>query len=214
MSIASWKARAGIALVLASVVMPTASAQDGAGGGTGGGGAAAGNNAPVLISLQATQVAGKKFRIFGQVADETPASCSVTITGAASGAAQCDSGGNFSVVLEVPTLGEITVVASDGQWSSTAAGLMLTNGAPTITIRAVRRQNTWTFSGTVSDEAPAGLTVTLSGGSGVNGLSTTVAADGSWSISVAGLLTAGGTATATVTDWYGLTGSASTPFGG
>ena len=44
------------------------------------------NNAPVIISLQQQQVAGQKFRIFGSVADETPQSCGVVISGAASDA--------------------------------------------------------------------------------------------------------------------------------
>jgi hypothetical protein len=217
---APWKMRAGlaVALVLSAVFIPMAGAQDGTGGGVSTPGTimmsgAATVNPPVIISLQATQVAGKKFKISGRVADDTPASCSVTITGAATGTAQCDSAGNFSTTLDVPNLGEITAVASDGQLSSAAAGLTLTNAAPAITVRAIRRLNTWTFSGFVTDEAAAGLTVTLSGGAGVNGLSATVAADGSWSVSVTGLLGAGGTATATVTDWYGQTASASTPYG-
>ena len=206
MSLASRQSRAGIpvALVFACVCASPAYGQESKVGG--------GNTAPVIIALEATQVAGKKFRIFGRVADDTPASCRVTFSGAASGTAACDAAGDFSGVFDVKAIGEVTAVASDGQLSSDPAGLALTNEAPTISIRAIRNLRTWTFSGTVTDEAPAGLTVSLTGVGGTP-LSATVAADGTWSISVTGLLSAGGTATATVTDWYGLTGSASTPFG-
>jgi hypothetical protein len=201
--IASWKLRALVASFIAIASVPHACADD----------AVAGNGAPIIVSLTAAQVPGKKFRISGRVADETPASCSVSITGAATGGAQCDASGSFSVTCDVPTLGDITVIASDGQLSSTPAGLTLGNVAPTTTITAVKNGGQWTFSGSVADEAPAGLTVTLSGAPGINGRTVTVAANGSWSISVIMFAQVQGIATAKVTDWYGLTGQASTPFG-
>jgi hypothetical protein len=172
------------------------------------------NNPPVIVSLQATQVPGRKFQIYGRVADETPASCGVVISGAASGVLLCDAGGNFSGVFDVPTLGQITAVAGDGQLSSRPAVLNLTNAAPTISnFTAVGGpNNTWTFSGTVGDEAPGGLTVTLSGPTGVQGATATVANDGSWSVTLTLPAGTSGNVTATVTDWYGDTASAYTSF--
>jgi hypothetical protein len=207
MSLAWWNVRAGAlaALAVAWIAPAPANGQDSKVGGDT-------NTPPVIVGLDATQLAGKKFRISGRVADNTPGSCTVKLSGAASGSAACDSTGKFSGVFDVPAIGEVIAVASDGELSSEPAARQLTNDAPTITIKAVRNLRTWTFSGTVGDEAPAGLTVTLTGcGTGSN--STTVAADGSWSISLTGLPAAGGTANATVTDWYGLTGSARTPWG-
>jgi hypothetical protein len=170
---------------------------------------------PVITGLSATQVPGQKFTISGRVADNNPGSCTVTISGVASGTTTCDAQGDFSVTLAVPTLGNISVVASDGTLNSTAAGLNLINGAPGITMQAVRNGAQVTFSGSVADEAPAGLTVTLSGTRAVNGRTATVAADGSWSITVtilAGNGGSGGNVTATVTDWYGQTGQAYTSY--
>jgi len=206
-SIASRKLRAvAVSLFVAFAFTPVVRSDDSARVG-------GGNSAPIIVSLNATQVPGKKFRISGRVADETPASCTVSIKGAATGDARCDDSGNFSVVCDVPTLGDITVVASDGQLTSTLVGLTLGNAAPTTTLSAVKSGAQWTFSGTVADEAPAGLTVVLSGAPGINGRTATVAANGTWSITVTLLSQVQAIATAKVTDWYGLTGQATTPFG-
>jgi hypothetical protein len=195
-------------LLIAFTIVPVVHSDD-----VGGGSGSSGNQAPVIVSLTAVQVPGKKFRISGRVADETPASCGVVISGAASGVTLCDANGNFDAIYDVATPGDITAIAGDGQLSSTPVGLTLGNAAPTTTIRAVRSGGQWTFSGTVTDEAPAGLTVTLSGAPGLNGRTATVAADGTWSITLILFSQAQGIANATVTDWYGLTGRASTPFG-
>jgi hypothetical protein len=179
---------------------PTGGAVDG-GGGTR-------NVAPVISSITAVQVAGQKFRIYGKVTDDTPATCGVTLSGATSGVVQCDASGNFDGVFDVATPGPATAVASDGQLQSAAVNLNLGNAAPTITMTITHGPNgAVTFSGKVTDEVPTGLVVTLTGGPGVSG-SAIVLADGSWSTTITLAEGATGTATATVTDWYGLTGTA------
>jgi len=208
MSLSSWKVRAGLPAGLLIVLLgaPVAPADDVAGGGA--------NAAPVILTLNAVQIPGKKFRIYGTVRDETPGSCGVVVTGAAGGTVLCDSTGAFTGDFDVAAPGQITAVAGDGQLSSAPATLTLANNAPTTTVRCRRLGNNFTFSGTVTDEAPAGLTVTLSGFTGLNGTTATVTANGTWSVTVTLSQFASGTATAKVTDWYGLTGQASTPFGG
>jgi hypothetical protein len=168
----------------------------------------------MIISLNAEQLPGKKFRIFGTVADNTPQSCSVAITGAATGSAGCDASGNFSKVFDVAAPGRITAIATDGTFLSDSAIHDLTNVAPTINdfIAVGGPNNTWTFSGTVGDEAAMGLTVTLSGPPGVQGASALVQANGTWSITLTLAPGTGGMVTATVTDWYGLTGYGYTSF--
>jgi hypothetical protein len=203
MAIASWKMRAAFAaallLLLASVESATAQG---------------GNNAPMIVGLEAVQVPGAKFRIYGRVADETPGSCSVTISGAASGTLLCDSNGNFDGIFNVPVMGGIIIFAYDGQLYSDGSAFPLANAAPTTTISAVHGFGySWTISGVVTDEARAGLTVTLTGPPGINGRTATVLANGTWSITATLGPRAQGIATATVTDWYGLTGSASTYIG-
>jgi hypothetical protein len=203
MTVASWKMRASFAATVLVVLALVESAT-----------AQGGNNAPVIVGLDVAQVPGAKFRISGRVADETPGSCSVAIAGAATGTLLCDSNGNFSGIFSVPVLGGITVVASDGQLFSDGAAIMLGNAAPTTTITATHGTGgNWTFSGTVTDEAPAGLTVTLAGPGAIQGRTATAQANGTWSVTVNLRAGVQGTVTATVTDWYGLTGSASTYFG-
>jgi hypothetical protein len=199
MLIASWKVRAGLPVALVLAWAGTAVHGD-----TG-----AGQN-PVITSISAVQIPGQKFVISGTVADDTPGSCSVTLTGAANGTVSCNAQGGFSGTFDVPTLGEATAIASDGTGSSDPVSLTLSNAAPKVSCAPVLGAgNILTISGKVTDEAPAGLTVILSGTRAVNGLSAIVLANGTWS-TVANI-PAGthGTITAKVTDWYGLTGTGS-----
>lgn len=173
------------------------------------------NNPPMIVSLQQQQIAGQRYRIFGRVADETPQSCGVVISGAASGVVLCDASGNFDGVFSVATPGQIQAVAGDGSAQSGQSVLNLTNDAPTVGnfIAVQGPNNAWTFSGTVTDEAPGGLTVTLAGPTGVQGASAVVQVNGNWSITLSLAPGTSGTVTATVSDWYGRTGSATTLFG-
>lgn len=212
MSSSLWKVRAqiGVAFVLLFSSLPAFGQLTVPPIKKGGGG----NNPPVLLSLAAEQVPGQRYRIYGRVADETPASCGVVITGATNGVALCDGSGNFDAIFNVPAPGMINAVVGDGQLQSGASVLALTNVAPTVGgfTAVLGAENTWTFSGTVGDEAKVGLTVTLSGPVGVQGASTTVQANGTWSITLTLPAGTGGNVTATVTDWYGLTGAAYTTF--
>lgn len=167
-----------------------------------------------ITSLSALQVPGRKFRISGQVTGMRPdSSCGVSITGAATGVAMCNSSGNFDATFDVPTPGPIQAIAGDGQNQSAPVGASLVNNAPTVTVQAVQGTgNAWTFSGTVGDECPAGLVVSLSGPPGVNGATATVLDGGAWSVTVTLGPNAAGMVTATVTDWYSLTGSGQTYF--
>src|SRR5262245_51410159 len=81
MFLPQWRGRAGTtaaALLFVLSLCPSAPAQLPPPAGKGIGSNA--NNPPVIISLDATQVAGRKFRIFGRVADETPGNCGVVIS--------------------------------------------------------------------------------------------------------------------------------------
>jgi hypothetical protein len=222
MVLATWKVRA----VLAAGLVVTAGLASPANGqfrppsgppmgGGGGGNLNPPNASPILDSLNAIQVPGRKFRISGHVTDDTPGQCGVTITGAANGVAMCDASGNFDAIYDVATPGAITAVAGDGQLQSVPVQTNLVNNAPTVGnfIAVQGPGNAWTFSGTVGDECPAGLVVTLSGPPGVNGATATVLASGSWSVTVTLAPNTGGFVTATATDWYSLTGSAMTYFG-
>jgi hypothetical protein len=172
------------------------------------------NTRPSITGLNATQVPGKKFRFTGTVSDNTPASCVVVFSGAASGVAMCNASGQFDGTFDVQTLGVVTAVANDGSQNSNPVNRTLTNNAPTVTVQAVQGpNNTWTFSGTVVDEAPAGITVVLNGCAGVNGQTVTVLANGTYSLALTLSPTASGFVNATATDHFGATGSGQTYFG-
>jgi len=214
MSPTSWMLRAVLAsgLLVALALTPTASAQPGFGGD--GGNVSGPNRAPVISSFAFEQVPGQKFRFHGRVSDETPGTCAVVIAGAANVIAMCDASGNFDVTSNVASPGTITATPGDGTLTGAQITRNLTNDPPTCSIIAVQGpNNTWTFSGYVGDECPQGLVVTLSGPAGVNGATATVQAGGAWSVTLTLAPTASGFVTATVTDWYGLTGSSTTYFG-
>ena len=206
-------APAAVAQDYTPITPPSSPPPPSGGGGGSGGGGTSGNVAPVISSITAVQVAGQKFRIYGKVTDDTPSSCGVVLSGAASGVVLCDSSGNFDGVFNVATPGPATAVAGDGQLQSAPVNLALANAAPMTTVTAVHGANgIVTFSGKVTDEVPAGLTVTLAGGPGLGGTFATVLADGTWSVSVTLPIGASGMVAATVTDWYGLTGTGYTTY--
>ena len=159
------------------------------------------------------QVAGQKFQISGTVTDENPGGCVVVFSGAANAYVTCDASGNFSGTFDVPTPGQATGVAGDGVQSSQPVNVNLANAAPTTTCTAVpAKGGLLTVSGRVTDEVPAGLVITLSGSRAVNGRTAIVLADGTWSLTVNIVVGSHANVTAKVTDWYGLTGQATTSY--
>jgi hypothetical protein len=222
MSLYSRKVRAGglAALVVVLMAAPSALAQGSINGPPlpppppvpRGGGFGTVNTAPVISSITAVQVAGQKFHIYGKVTDDTPGSCGVVVSGAASGVVLCDASGNFDGVFDVTTPGAATAVAGDGQLQSAPVNLNLGNAAPTISMTITHGANgVLTISGHVGDEVPAGLVVTFTGNNGISG-SAIVLADGSWSSTATVPDGATGTVTANVSDWYGLTGTATATY--
>jgi hypothetical protein len=142
------------------------------------------------------------------VADETPGSCGISVTGAAEGVAIADVHGNFDAVFDVMSPGGATLTAGDGRMQSQPINLMLANNAPTVTVSAQRQANVWVLSGKVTDEAPGGLQVRLSGSKTVAGLTATVQANGTWSVAVADKDLDLRSVVATVADWYALESAA------
>jgi hypothetical protein len=79
-----------------------------------------------------------------------------------------------------------------------------TSSPPVISgFQATHSGNYWTFSGTVIDQNPAGLTVTFGGLPSLQGRVATTNGSGSFSLTVQLQPGEGGTATAQTTDWAG-----------
>lgn len=200
-----------VALFAAALGLESPFAREVAAQGKGGG--KGGNRPPVITEIYAVQIPGNKFRVFGTVEDEYPAGCSVTFGGVGAGTTACDNRGVFDVELNIASLGNLTATPGDGIQGGAAETVTLGNDAPEVTITAQPVGGQWVFSGTVSDEAPAGLIVVLTGPEGVNGAWTTVTTNGTWQITLNLAPGASGFVTANVEDWYGEEDSATTLFG-
>jgi hypothetical protein len=166
------------------------------------------DTAPAL-TMNLAYGANKTVILSGKVTDAQAGGMVVTFSGVVSGTATTDANGNYSVTLTPTALGQITATTTD-VWglTSSAATVTVTNTAPTITLTAVQHGNIWTFSGRVTDEYAPGLVVTFSGPGAINGQTTTVNTDGTFSLCVMLTSSDAGWVTASVTDWWGLAATA------
>jgi hypothetical protein len=113
----------------------------------------------------------------GSVSDDHPEHDTVTFTGMASGSVMPDMNGNFDFFTTGFGLGTVTAVAMKYPGNQSApVNAMISSGAPTITSFQVIHSGpgTWTFQGSVSDEAPMGIEVQFGGNCWVAGLTATV----------------------------------------
>lgn len=181
------------------------------------------NAAPVIDSFFISQhLPNRQVVVMGHVTDDST-QVTVNFTGVATGTVMVDGLGNFTATLTATQLGQITAVATDNgagdntrfmpssPLSSAPATVTLTNVAPVIQNFTATQgtNNVWTFTGRVVDEAASGLTVTLTSGMpSLSRLTTTVAADGTFTIVVQlnDPLDCG-TVCADVTDWWGVAAS-------
>jgi hypothetical protein len=127
----------------------------------------------------------------------------VVITGQGwSGQATTDSSGNYSVTIPVTKLGTATAKVTQNPGATVTTDV--TVPPPKITnFTAIQEGNLWEFKGTVTGTPdPQGLTINFSGFPAVNGMSTTVLADGTFDVAF-DLGNATGFVTASTTDWWG-----------
>lgn len=159
-------------------------------------------SAPELY-LQAPSLSGHTVQLNGQVTDSNPASVQITISGVVSGTTTADSSGYFSFVGTASEQGTISAVGVDGDGlTSNTAQTQVAVSNPTISefqIEDVVHRNV-TIVGTVTDEDPAGLTVTVSGA-----VSGSMVTDNNGVFSAILPASALGSIQAVVTDSWGLT---------
>lgn len=176
------------------------------------------NGEPTVLSATATQYPGRAFIISGTIDEPVLLTFErfASISGMIQVGALTNTAGEFLKVSNVANTGWIKitpfvgVIIFDNRKNNAPAYMLeLENDAPQMLgLNAVEvATNTWTFSGTVVDELPAGLGVSLSGPPGIQGASATVNSDGSWSVTVTVAAGTMGDVTATVTDWFGLSDS-------
>ncbi len=163
------------------------------------------SSAPTLTLTRS--YSGGAVTLSGHVTDEDAAGHNVTFTGTVSGSATTDNNGDFTYTTSNWSSGNVSATTTDcwGLQSNTAT-VTLVNQAPVISnFRAIQgAENSWTFRGQVTDEAPAGLTVTLHSTTiaAVNNQTVTVGIDGSFSTTLQ--LPAGSSGSVTAQTWDNL----------
>jgi hypothetical protein len=162
---------------------------------------------PSTLTAQVTYGAGRSITIAGHLSDtSTPANQTVTITGKATGTITTNASGDYSKTLTATGLGDVYAKTSD----SNVVDIVLTDTAPRITqFQAVEGPgDVWVLSGKVSYAySTQGLVVNF-GGQPIclTGKTATVDSNGNFIVSVtlSGLNCDNGTATAQITDAWGL----------
>jgi hypothetical protein len=158
------------------------------------------------ISLMHSLAGPNTFLLSGRVTDELPGGLTVQFSGAYSGSVVTSKTGCFSLTIHPDHLGSVFAQVTDAEGlSSSGVEDVLTSMPPMIcNFTAMHLYgNVWSFSGTVADESPAGLTVTFGGLPSLVGKTATVNANGTFSLTVELLAGEEGTATAQTCDWWG-----------
>lgn len=166
-------------------------------------------------TVTAKQVPGQKFLLTGTITNGTQTTLPNGVIVYNGGVRILDSANKtvatfyatgpnqWTGTFSPKSFGTFTVTDNDASTTVTLA-----NAAPNFSSFSVTAigQNYLRFSGTVADEAPEGLTITLDGPAGIKGATATAKANGTFSVD---LNYSGPSAavTARVVDWYGLTAS-------
>jgi hypothetical protein len=155
---------------------------------------------PPSVTLNITYGSQRTVTLAGRVTDMDAGGRTLTFTGKVTGTTTTGSDGSFSFTTQASALGAVQAT------TSSPAQANVTSMAPQIISFTASASvgNLWTFRGQISDESAPGLTVTFGGLAQLVNQTTTVASDGSFTLSV--FLPAGtyGDATAVTTDWWGL----------
>lgn len=161
---------------------------------------------PVLSNLQITYGTQKNITITGTLSDLDAAGRTINFMGAASGSTTTNSSGQFSYTTSTANLGTLTVSGTDLWGQQGSSDLSIASNIPVIENFAVYNNvgNIWRFEGHVADEYAPGLTIRFGGNAWMTGRTTTVDANGNFSLVVELPEGATGTVTAVVTDWWGL----------
>jgi hypothetical protein len=163
---------------------------------------------PVITSFTVHMLTRKSVELDGTVTDLHPGSVTVSFGGVMTGTVSTNADGSFSFTADASSLGTVTAVATDDRsLTSAPAGGQVVSNPPQIDAfyGGVQSGNTWTFQGHVTDESPAGLTVTFSSNvPQLQGQSATVDASGNFYITEVLPLGTTGTIAAQTWDWWSL----------
>jgi len=159
---------------------------------------------PDVSALSITYVDQDTVSVTGTLTSMDPGGKTIGFSGVGSGSAITDSSGNFSFITDTTGLGMISAVATDewGQSSDSETAYVADNAPQIVEFEChLAVANTWVFTGRVIDEFPEGMTLRFGGL--LEGLTTVVAADGTFTFTYIFASGASGTVTAITTDWWG-----------
>jgi hypothetical protein len=166
----------------------------------------------VINTLNVSYNSRRSVTLSGTVTDFTcgPGGLTITFGGKVHATTVTDAAGNFTLTTNADGLGDVTAVTTDAMGiGSNTAIVTLGANAPVITnfTSSEGAGHGFTFTGTVSDQSPAGLTVSFGGIPSLAGQTATVSSNGTFSLAV--VLNADGSdngmAWAQTVDWWGLT---------
>lgn len=160
------------------------------------------------ITLCLAYGTGHTVILSGHVTDPNPGGLAVHFGGVVNGQTVTDVNGNYQVSLTASSLGTIGawVIGSQGGMP-VYANASLTNIASVISnfTASEGASNIWTFTGTVTDEHAAGLTVSfMSAIPALMGKTATVQADGTFSLTVQLNAIDAGMVMVSCMDWWNL----------
>lgn len=166
------------------------------------------------LTLTVSYGTGRNVTLSGQVTDDEPGGLTVSFSGQVVGTVITNPNGFFSGSFVASGLGTVQATVSNSLGFTSTVSIVLTSAAPVISgfTASAGVGNLWTFSGTVTDESVAGLTVTFGGLGALSGESATVQANGTFTKTVTIPPGTQGNATAQVTDSWGLQSNVATYF--
>ncbi len=159
--------------------------------------------APTITSFAASVGPGHSVTLTGQVADENPGMVMVQFEGAVNAILFTNPQGQFTYTTQNCQLGTVTAKAKDMEmlWSQPVTA-DITSAVPVIsnlTVVESGPERQVTISGTVTDEDPEGILVSITGKVTANG-----SPDASGNFSITATATELGDVTVTATDPWGL----------
>jgi hypothetical protein len=163
------------------------------------------STAAPVVSLSVSYGSQRTVTLTGTVTSVNAGGRTIIFSGKVTGTVTTNADGTFSYTATASGLGTVQGSTIDlwGQNSNTPT-VTLTSNAPSIAgFTATHGTNGWTFTGTVNDESPAGLTITFGGIPDMVGKTTTIQSNGTFSFTI-DLGTDYGTVTAQTADWWGL----------
>jgi hypothetical protein len=161
---------------------------------------------PQITAFAATVQTGHTVLLSGTIIDALPTAASVCFGGVATGSVTADASGHFQLQENLPHLGTVLATVKDpnGTTSNTAQATVTDAPPVIVNFQAINNgNNSWTFTGQVQDESPAGLVVTLSGIPALNNVAVTVQANGFFSYTIRLAPGVSGSVTAVCIDEWG-----------